>query len=258
MAINQTLEKIGLNEKEIRVYLALLKHGKTKPSVLATLTKLNRATIYNIAKNLLSMGIITEDISDKKLHFAPLPPKNLSGILEQKKREIQEKEELIKKAVNELSLITADKIYPVPKIRFVEENDLEKFLFDNTIKWQKEVIATDGIWWGFQDHSFVEHYEKWIDSTWKTAESKHENYRGQLFSNVSEIENKMKTKHFKLKRNIRFLEGMNFTATVWVCGDYLVLISTHKRPFYLFEIHDKVLAHNMREMFKKLWATSNG
>lgn len=42
MAIQQTLKKIGLNDKEIKVYLALLKNGPTKPSVLASYTILNR------------------------------------------------------------------------------------------------------------------------------------------------------------------------------------------------------------------------
>ncbi len=49
------------------------------------------------------------------------------------------------------------------------------------------------------------------------------------------------------------MEETNFTANTWVCGDYLILISTHQRPFYLIEIHDAMLAYNIRELFKKLW-----
>jgi len=49
------------------------------------------------------------------------------------------------------------------------------------------------------------------------------------------------------------LPDVNFTATVWVCGEYIVVIATQQHPFYLYEIHDQLLADNMREMFKKLW-----
>jgi len=256
MAITQTLKKLGLNDKEIRVYLTLLKSGKTKPSVLANLTKLKRASLYHIAKGLLAKGLIAEDFAGKTLQFVPLPPESLEQILEQSKRELEEKENLIKKAISEISLISAEKVYPVPKIRFIEENNLEKFLFDNLIKWQKEVIASDGIWWGFQDHSFVENFQKWISSSWQTKESKDEHYKAQVFTNESKIEAQIKGKYSKQKRNVRFLKDQNFTATVWVCGDFLIVIATHQHPFYLFEIHDKLLSQNMREMFKKLWTVS--
>lgn len=255
MSIQQTLGKLGLNDKEVRVYLALLRYGKAKPSVLAKLTKLNRATLYHLAKSLVSKGIIAEDMSGKVLQFVALPARNLDKILEPAKRELKEKESLIKQAISGLKMITAEKSYPVPKIRFIEENNLEKFLFDNLVKWQKEIIATDGIWWGFQDHSFVENYFKWIEATWKTKESLHEGYKAQVFTNDSVVERKLKGR-YQPKRGIRFLLDTNFTATVWICGSYLVMISTHQHPFYLVEIHDEMIAVNMREILKKLWSVN--
>lgn len=254
MSIQQILKNLGLNDKEIKVYLALFKSGKIKPSVLAKITRLNRATLYSVAGNLLSKGIITEDISSNILHYVPLPPKNLEKILEQMRRDIKDKEILIKKAVGELNLITTGKSYPVPRIVFIEEDGLEKFLFDNLVKWSKAVAGSDGIWWGFQDHSFVENYEKWINASWETPQSKE--IRGQIFTNVSEIEKKQAKKYFKDKRSMRFLDGMNFTASIWVAGDYLIMINTRQHPFYLVELYDHALAYNMREMFRKLWALS--
>lgn len=255
MAIQQTLKKLGFNDKEVKVYLTLLKHGKTKPSILAKMTKLNRATLYNVANSLVSKGIIVEDRSGNTLCFTPLPPNNLVSLVEQSKREIKEKESLIKNAVDELSLITADKIYPVPKIRFVEENDLEKYLFDNLTKWQEAIIESDGIWWGFQDQSFPANYEKWLDHTWETPQSKFTNYRAQFFSDATEIEKKLKSKYPNSKREVKPLAETHFTANTWVCGDFLVMIVTNQRPFYLLEIHDKILAHNTREILKKLWSS---
>lgn len=253
MNINATLDKLGLSEKEIKVYLTLLKHGKTKPSDLAKLTKISRPTLYNIAKQLISKGMIAEDYSTKVLHFSPLPPENLKNMLEGAKREMAQKEDLINKAIAEISLIAPAKAYPVPKIRFIEEENIEKYLFDNLIKWQKEVISSDGVWRCFQDHSFVENYENWIAKSWQTNESKDPHYCGQAFTNQSVVEEKIKSKYPKNKRQIRFLKDVHFTASVWVSGDYLTIIQTNKHPFYLFEIHDKLLAENMREVLKKLW-----
>jgi len=253
MSVNDTLREIGLSEKEAKLYLALLKHGKMKPSSLASLTKISRPLVYTLAKGLLSKGIISEDISGKTLYFIPLPPDNLEGLIRDIKREAKEKESSIRKAMGELSLIMASKQYPIPKIRLVEEKDLEKFLFDNLTKWQDEVIASGGVWWGFQDHSFVENYEKWINSTWETKQSKHAGYKAQVFTNASKIEQKLEQKYPKSKRDMRFMDGVNFTGTTWICGEYLIMIMTQEHPFYLLEIHDRLLAHNTAEVFKKLW-----
>jgi len=251
MLLQNTLQKIGLNDKEIKVYLSLLKNGKLTPSALSKMTKINRATVYNIAQSLQSKGIIAEDISGKVLHFYPLPPKNLEQIIERPKRELEAKELLIKKAINDLSLINADKNYPVPRVRFVQENDLENFLYENTEKWEKDILQSDGIWWGFQDHSLVEQFKDWVNWYWKTPLGKE--CKMQILSNSSDVENEMAKRHPKDLRNIKYGEGMDFTSSIWVGGDYLIMIVTRQHPFYLFEIHDNTLAHNMRELFKKLW-----
>jgi predicted transcriptional regulator len=258
MSTQETLRGIGLQDKEIKIYLTLLKNGRTTPATLSTLTKINRATVYNLAKGLMGKGIIAEDLSGKTLYLVPLPPTHLRELIEKPKRELEEKEELVKKAIADLSLITADKKYPVPKIRFVEEDQLEDFLYDNFVKWQHELAKQEYTWWGIQDHSLVEHYEKWILWTWHTKEYQDPRVGAKLLSNDSSIEEKMGKKLSRQKRNIRFVPGMNFTSSVWVAGDYLVMAVTRQHPHYLFEIHDATLAHNMREVFKKLWAATEG
>ncbi|MFA6594354.1 MAG: helix-turn-helix domain-containing protein [Candidatus Buchananbacteria bacterium] len=250
MAVQEVLRKIGLNDKEIKIYLSLLKNGKATPATLSKLTKINRATVYNVAQSLQSKGIVAEDLTDKVLYFSSLPPQNLEQIVERPRRELKAKELLIKKAIDDLSLITADKNYPVPKIRFVEEGDLENFLYDNTEKWLADVLKSDGIWWGFQDDSLVKQYKAWVDWYWKTPLGKKCQMR--MFSNSSEVEQEMKKKYPSSLRDIHYDNGLNFTSSVWVGGDYLIMIVTRQHPFYLFEVHDATLAHNMREVFKKL------
>jgi sugar-specific transcriptional regulator TrmB len=254
MSTQDSLKEIGLNDKEIKVYLILLKHGRMTPTSLAKLSKISRPTVYNIAKSLLSKGIIAEDLGGKTLYLAPLPPQSLHQIIDKPKRELEEKEGVVKKLIGELSLVTANKKYQVPKIRFVEEGELEDYLYENTPRWNKEVFKIDNTWWGFQDHSFVEHYQKWVLWFWEQKEYLDSRVKTKILSNISPIEQKMEKKLPKSKRDIRFLGGMNFTSSVWVTGDYLIMIITQQHPFYLVEIHDATLAHNMREVLKKLWS----
>lgn len=255
MKIYQNLEKLGLNEKDIEVYLALLKNGKAKPSELAKITKLNRSTLYSVAKNLLSKGIIAEDVSGNILYYSPLPPEKLENILNQAKREIKEKEKLLKSTITELNMLGASNIHSIPKIRLIEEDNLEKYLFDNTEKWERAIASSDGFWWGYQDHSFADLFEKWIEYTWQISSEKNLTFKPQFFGNKTSAEIRLKRRYPKEVRDMKYLDDTDFTANTWVCGDYLVLIVTRQHPFYLIEIHDQMIAHNTREVFKKLWNT---
>jgi sugar-specific transcriptional regulator TrmB len=254
MAINNTLKDLGFNDKEIKVYLGLLENGKATPSHLSKLTKINRATVYNIAKGLQSKGVIAEDLGGKTLYFTSLPVQNLEQIVKRPIRELQEKESVVKKAIEELSLLAVGKEYPVPRIRFVEENNLENFLYENIGVWMEDLLNTDSIWWGIQDYSFLEHYGKFNDWYWKQPYSKEA--KMYLVGNESEAEREALKKIPDPNRDVRFSDEMKFTSSIWVGGDYLIMIVTRQHPFYLVEIHDKMLALNMREVFKRLWMES--
>ena len=257
MSTQELLREIGFNDKEIKVYLALLRSHKMRPATLSRVTKINRATIYNVTKSLLGKGVIAEDLGGATLYLTALPLENLQEIINKPKRDLEKKDVLVKKAIAELSLITAGENYAVPKIRFVEENNLEDFLYENGIKWVKELEKNDGIWWSFQDPSFVEHYEKFVEWISQTKEYKRSSIKSRLMTNIAPIEQKMEKKVPREKRELRFVNGLDFTSSIWVSGDYLVMIVTRQHPFYLVEIHDAMLAHNMREVFKKLWTLTD-
>jgi len=56
------------------------------------------------------------------------------------------------------------------------------------------------------------------------------------------------------RRKMKFWsDAKQFTASTWVCGDYVIMIVTNQQPHYLVEIYDATFAHNMREVFKGLW-----
>lgn len=256
MDAKASLAQIGLKDKEVSTYLTLLEHGRLKPAEIATLTKINRATVYNILQSLVSRGIIAEDISGTTRYFTSLPPENLINLTREAKREIEEKEALITEAVNEIALLRAEHTYPVPKMRLIEESNLEKFLFDNTTRWQDAIIAGDGVWWGFQDKKFALKYQKWIDFTWTTDQSTHLNYIPKVFTNTSETELELAKKYAKSGRTAKILSDIELTANMWVCGDYLVMIVVDQKPNYLIEIHDAMMAKNIKGIFKKLWSVS--
>ncbi len=243
------MQKLGLSNKEIEIYLMLFAQGKTTPARLAKITGINRSTVYAVLSQLKERKLVREDITTKILYFSPAPAEDVENLFYKEQEGLKEKKKIAVKLAEELEKMPQSKTYSVPKIRFVQEGDLEEFLYKQMDKWQENLQTSDKTFWGFQDHTFVENYQDWLDWVWK-------NYTDvfvKLLSNRSKIEEQVKNR-FSKNRHIHFLsEQLDFSGTTWIMGDYLVMIVTRQKPFYLVEIHDAVLAHNMREVFKKIW-----
>jgi hypothetical protein len=188
------------------------------------------------------------------MYLTALPINSLSVLDERQKQVMEKNETLVKQAIEELAKLPMSTQFAIPKIRFIDELDLEEFLYKQINEWNKSMEKIDKILWGFQDHTFVDQYKKWIKD-WYNLETSKE-LKVQLLSNRSETEKQMKklTPEQRKQREVRFLKkNTNFTATIWVAGEYIIMIYTHERPFYLIEIYNAVFAHNMREMFKNMW-----
>lgn len=247
--INDILRQLGFSSKEIEVYLAILKHGKIAPADLAKTTGINRTTIYSVSKELVKKGIITEDLGGSVVYFVASTPQDLGLIAKKEEKQLEEKRGLIDNAIKELATIVGQTKYSIPKIVFVAEEDIENYLYKQTPIWNKSIMGQDKTWWGFQDSNFVRFYEKWIDWYWESGSPKEVNLK--LLSNESAED--LKAKKYP-RRKIKFWnQSKDFNATVWIIGNYLVMIVTSQNPHYLVEIHDETLANNLRLFFKGVW-----
>ena len=252
--LDTILTKLDLSTKEKEIYKTILEHGKIAPARISQKTGINRTTIYSVAGELKTKGLILEDLGGKTLYYMPASESEINKALAKDKKALAEKEVGLKELKEALQLIPQSKTFSIPKIRFVAEEDLEKYLYDATPRWTENQLANDTTWWGFQDHTFVEHYRDWIVWFWKQAPQEIDL---KLFSNESQVESDMRTEKIT-RRQIRFWGSeTGFSGTQWIVGTYIISIVTSQRPFYLVEINDAVLAQNMREVFKKLWITEN-
>jgi len=74
---NEIIKKImplGLNEKEARIYLALLEAGRTSAYAVATRAGIKKPTTYVILGQLIEKGLAVEIPREKKQLFAARPP----------------------------------------------------------------------------------------------------------------------------------------------------------------------------------------
>lgn len=245
------LAELGLTKHDIAVYLCVLKHKRILPALVARETGINRSTVYSVLKSLGKRGLIYEDLGGKSAYVMALPPEHLQNLTRTARLALARKERLIKHAAEELAAIAGSEALPIPKIRYVEEDDLDDFMRSRMARWHASAIKHDSTWWGFQDHSYVEHYERTIDYGWDIADL---GIQVKLFTNDADVERSMRKKKYATQRVMRSLgPDAPFTASVEIAGDYTIMISTRTRPHYLIELHDPLLAENHRTFFRLMW-----
>jgi sugar-specific transcriptional regulator TrmB len=73
----QILQKLGLNEKESKVYLALLTLGQSSAHSIARVSGLKRPTTYLILEDLRTRGLVLKMPGSKKQMFSARSPQEL-------------------------------------------------------------------------------------------------------------------------------------------------------------------------------------
>lgn len=90
MDIQTALMEYGLDEKEIKIYLVLLKHGKISAHDLSRHTGILRQTTYDSLSKLQQRGLVSQIIENKKTYFFIESPDSLIKSLKQKEKNIQD------------------------------------------------------------------------------------------------------------------------------------------------------------------------
>ncbi|MFH1053078.1 MAG: helix-turn-helix domain-containing protein [Candidatus Woesearchaeota archaeon] len=85
MDISQ-LEKIGLKEKEARIYIELLKEGPSLANQIAKKTNILRSSIYDYFDILLDKGFVSYAIKSGKKYFQAVDPRKIIDNFEEKKK----------------------------------------------------------------------------------------------------------------------------------------------------------------------------
>lgn len=87
---SKILEDIGLSKNEIKVYVALLKIGKTTSLKLINETGIQVSALYYCLDNLIKKGLASYSMIANKKNFQATPPEQLINLIEMKKQKLQE------------------------------------------------------------------------------------------------------------------------------------------------------------------------
>lgn len=80
----QALQSIGLNDKEAKIYIALLSLKESTAYVIAERAGLKKSTAYVILDQLIEKGVVRKIPRTKKARYAPISPKELFAVAEER------------------------------------------------------------------------------------------------------------------------------------------------------------------------------
>jgi sugar-specific transcriptional regulator TrmB len=144
--LEKVLSQLGLGNKEQIIYKLILEHGKIAPALLARLAKINRTTVYSVAKELKDKGLIIEDLGGKTLYYLPSRENELEKLVKVEHEKTEQREKSIRELQEFLKQTPQSKTFSVPKIRFIDEADLENYLEEATPRWYESMMTSDKTW----------------------------------------------------------------------------------------------------------------
>lgn len=105
--LSKQLREFGLSDKEITVYVSLLKDGSDTAANIAKKANLNRSTTYVQLEALMGYGLISTYKKHKKTYFSPESPQNVKHLIEQKIKKLEEERDNIENLIPELTELYA-------------------------------------------------------------------------------------------------------------------------------------------------------
>ena len=100
--IAQTLRNIGLTRGEVDVYLALLELGLSTTGRIIKEANISSSKVYEVLQRLISKGLASYNIENGKHYYSATPVERLVDFLEERKNNLTEDQNKIKKLLPEL------------------------------------------------------------------------------------------------------------------------------------------------------------
>jgi len=106
IAVRNLLKRVGLDDREVEVYLALLALKRARATDVAKAAKQSRSHTYVVLRDLQQKGLVSEVEHGKILQFIAEPPERILSYLKDREQEIQRLQTLVQGAIPQLTQLT--------------------------------------------------------------------------------------------------------------------------------------------------------
>lgn len=256
----KNLSLLNLSDYELRVFASACELGLGSAASLAKRARIPRPSVYPVLDTLIEKGLVSVEKRKGANIFLPSSPDALVVLAEERLADARAGLEASKKVAEALrSSKGRDALTSAKILIFEGKKVIEQMLYDFDEEWRRSIIERGRAWVGFQDSSFLKHYGDWVVDYWKEYQYAKDWKKDllRLFSAEDTDTKKVAKEAAPLagsRRQLRPLpKGIPFSASVWVNGDYVVLLKTRADPHYALQIRDEILAENLYVFFNFVW-----
>lgn len=236
--LSENLRAFGLTDKEIKIYLTILKLGGGTASLIAEKAESNRPYCYEILESLKIKGLITSQIKSGTKYFFAVDPEKIKNILEEKSKKVLNAIPELKEMYN----VSGD----LPNVQVFEGLEGIKTILDDFIKEKKEmhIYASTEKLDKFLEHNFPNYIRR-------RAQAK---IRAKVITEKSQVSLKLKKKDKKDLREMRFFPTkMEFGTWTTIYGDKIAIISLEK-GFFGVIVENELISKTQNLIFDLLWS----
>ncbi len=242
--MKNVFENLGLNEKEMRIFLKMLELGAQPISIIAKYTNTRRTSMYAILERLKSTGLVEEFERNNIRYVKCREIRNVKDILTNKEHDIKKALETFEKELPGLQALE-DRLSITPKIRFFEgERGIAK-IYENALK-EKSFYT----FFNPEDAKrIVPTYYAKIPKLIKRSKAKSR----EIVTNCAEAKKYQKENHSEIHR-IKILPASKlFNADVIISKNKIYMISYKEDQISGVEISSEPLTQALRVIFEQAW-----
>jgi sugar-specific transcriptional regulator TrmB len=133
MKIYETLERIGLPEPSVKIYLALFEYGHCNPSDIARHADMHRTDVYRFLPLLEDRRLVTRFLSGKRTLYRANDPKHLREML----TSLESRLDIVIETLQEKQQKVGEGIFEYGRgadaIRSIHEQSIDEIPLDSTI-----------------------------------------------------------------------------------------------------------------------------
>lgn len=244
--LEHDLTQIGLDEKEAKVYLAVLELGPSPVQNIAQRSGIPRATTYLVLDELKRKGLVTTFEKGKKTLFAAESPENLTYLLAEKSEAIRDQERLLKALIPDLKSRGQFAGTTRPSVRFYEGADaLRALIRDNLRPGTKETL-------GIFSHDDAERLLQKAGLYWSDLVKRRS--RGGIRRRIIYTWRHAKPPPGTHREGAAYIPYSEFpcAADITIVGNRVAFVP-YDEPTRAVAIEDTSIANALRSVFDALW-----
>ncbi len=241
------LEKIGLSNAEIQVYLTLLKLGPSPSRRIVKETDFRKSTVYNSIGRLQERGLVSYVIKDSRKYFEATKPESLLELVNGMGREIEGYKREVSELVSKIEESYPD-IKPIAEAQILSGLDGFKTMRRDVLKNPGAELLLIGAM-GREIEAMPEFFKIWNNTRVRDGISMRILFKKSMGERL-----KNPKKHLRRDFEIRYLpRNIESPAVINVYEDRVVnVIWSGGQPLCFMMINEE-LAQSYKEYFEYLW-----